>query len=224
MIAASSRTEGLRREQGVVRADGPSAAAACGAGRQGQAGRPEDRGLRQRAALAHGIWALSKEGEPLDLKEPVISLRTGKRVIPPSYARDRTAGDRGPQWGRAPLCERNARCVCGARSSAKADSTSATDSATYITSTRKAVKACGLRVATGSRASARAKSTRTSRHLSLAMRRTSATFQRLHPATSPALIAGVPDLSQDRGGIMNTHQTRVIEALQRVYAEDDTSW
>jgi hypothetical protein len=33
------------------------------------------------------MWSVGKEGQPLDIKEPVTSLRTGERVIPPAYAR-----------------------------------------------------------------------------------------------------------------------------------------
>jgi hypothetical protein len=33
------------------------------------------------------MWALTKEGEPADIKEPVYSVKTGERVIPPAYAR-----------------------------------------------------------------------------------------------------------------------------------------
>lgn len=35
------------------------------------------------------MWAVSKNGEPADLKEPVTSLKTGRRVTPPPYARDK---------------------------------------------------------------------------------------------------------------------------------------
>jgi hypothetical protein len=33
------------------------------------------------------MWSLTKEGEPADIKEPVVSIRDGKRVILPAYAR-----------------------------------------------------------------------------------------------------------------------------------------
>lgn len=33
------------------------------------------------------IWALTREGDPTDIKEPVISLRTGERVRLPEHAR-----------------------------------------------------------------------------------------------------------------------------------------
>jgi hypothetical protein len=50
--------------------------------------RPVVQKIEGKGPHSHRMWALTKEGEPADLKEPVISLKTGKRVIDiPPYAR-----------------------------------------------------------------------------------------------------------------------------------------
>lgn len=53
-------------------------------------GRPVVQQLDKFAPHSLRMWALTKEGEPADIKEPVISVKTGERVPVPEYARSRS--------------------------------------------------------------------------------------------------------------------------------------